>query len=170
MDLLRYLCHKLMYYRYLWTCFPTGSAGKESTCNAWDTGDGGSIPGSRRSPVGGYGNLHQYSCLENPTDRGAWWAIVHGVAKSQIRLKWLCMHIRWENWSSKMKWLLQDGCGGLCAPAGNAGQAGGGKQAGKEQWAPGLFSPVAAPHSVQQDPEWAPECAGQSQRKVNSLS
>ena len=43
--------------------------------------DLGSIPGSRRSPGGGNGNPLQYSCLENPMDRGAWWATVHGVAK-----------------------------------------------------------------------------------------
>ena len=41
-----------------------------------------SIPGSERSPGGGHGNLPQYSCLENPMDRGAWWATVHGVAWS----------------------------------------------------------------------------------------
>ena len=66
--------------------FPNGSAGKESICNAGDTGDAGLIPGSGRSPAGGNGNPLQYSCLENPTDRGAWWAIVHGVTKSQTRL------------------------------------------------------------------------------------
>ena len=49
-------------------------------------GDMGSIPGAGRSPGEGSGNPLQYSCLENPTDRGAWWAIVHGVAKSQTRL------------------------------------------------------------------------------------
>ena len=46
-----------------------------------NAGDGGSIPGSGRSPGEGNGNLLQYSCLENPMDRGAWRAIVHGVAK-----------------------------------------------------------------------------------------
>ena len=53
----------------------------ESACSA---GDRGSIPGSGRSPGEGHGNPLQYSCLENPMDRGAWWATVHGVAKSQI--------------------------------------------------------------------------------------
>ena len=48
----------------------------------------GLIPGWGRSPGGGYGNPLQYSCLENPMNRGAWWATVHGVAKSQTRLKW----------------------------------------------------------------------------------
>ena len=55
--------------------FPGGSDGKESTCN---TGDLGSVPGSGRSPAEGHGNPLQYSCLENPMDRGAWWATVHG--------------------------------------------------------------------------------------------
>ena len=45
--------------------------------------DAGSIPRSRRSPGGGHGNPLQYSCLENPMDKEAWWATVHGVAKSQ---------------------------------------------------------------------------------------
>ena len=52
-------------------------------CNA---GDLGSIPGSGRSPGEGNGNPLQYSCLENPMDRGAWWATVHGVAKSRTQL------------------------------------------------------------------------------------
>ena len=50
--------------------------------NAGDARDVGLIPGSGRSPGGGHGNSHQYSCLENPMDRGAWLATVHGVAKS----------------------------------------------------------------------------------------
>ena len=60
--------------------FPGGSNGKESVCNA---GDQGSIPGSVRSPGEENGNPLQYSCLENSTERGAWWAIVHRVAKNQ---------------------------------------------------------------------------------------
>ena len=62
--------------------FPGGSDGKESACNA---GDLGLIPGLGRSPGEGKGYPLQYSCLETPTDRGAWWAAVHGVAKSQTR-------------------------------------------------------------------------------------
>ena len=58
-------------------------SGKESACSVGDTGDMSSIPGSERSLGGGNGNPLQYSCLENPKDRGAWWAIVHRVAKSQ---------------------------------------------------------------------------------------
>ena len=60
--------------------FPGGSDGKESACNA---GDLGSIPGLGRSPGEGIGYPLQYSGLENFMDRGAWWATVHGVAKSQ---------------------------------------------------------------------------------------
>ena len=66
--------------------FLSGSAGKESTGNAGDSGDTGSIPGLGRSPGGGNGNPLQYSCLENSMDRGDWWVTVHGVTKSQIRL------------------------------------------------------------------------------------
>ena len=54
------------------------SVGKESVFNA---GDPGSIPGWGRSPGEGNGNPLQYSCLENPMDRGAWWAAVHGVTR-----------------------------------------------------------------------------------------
>ena len=48
--------------------------------------DTGSVSGSGRSPGGGNGNPLQYSCLANPKDRGAWWATVHGLAKSQTQL------------------------------------------------------------------------------------
>ena len=58
--------------------FPGGSEGKESACNA---GDPVSIP--ERSPEGGNGYPLQYSCCDNPMDRGAWWDTVHGVAKSR---------------------------------------------------------------------------------------
>ena len=50
--------------------------------NAEDLRDGGSVLGLERSPGGGHGNTLQYSCLENPMDRGAQWATVHGVTKS----------------------------------------------------------------------------------------
>ena len=63
---------------------PSGLDEKESTCSA---GDGGSIPGSGRPPGEGNGNPLQYSCLENPMDRGAWWATVHGVAKTWTGLR-----------------------------------------------------------------------------------
>ena len=64
---------------------PWWLSGKESTCNA---GDAGSIPQSGRSPGGGDGNPLQYSCLENPLDRGAYSATVHGVTESWTWLKW----------------------------------------------------------------------------------
>ena len=60
---------------------------KNPPANAGDVRDASSIPGLGRSPGEGHGNPLQYSCLENPMDRGAWWATVHGVAKSQTRLK-----------------------------------------------------------------------------------
>ena len=63
--------------------FYSGSDGKAFACNA---GDPGLIPGSGRSPEEGNGNPLQYSGLENSMDGGAWWAIVHGVAKSRIQL------------------------------------------------------------------------------------
>ena len=57
---------------------------KNPPANAGDIRDGGSIPGSGRFPGGGNGNSLQHSCLENPMDKGAWCATVHGVAKSWI--------------------------------------------------------------------------------------
>ena len=63
--------------------FPGGAVVKNSPANAGKAGDMASIPGSGRSPGEGKGYPLQYSCLENSMDRGAWWAIVHGVAKSQ---------------------------------------------------------------------------------------
>ena len=65
---------------------------KNPPANAGDIRDTGWTPGSRRSPEGGLGNPLQYSCLENPIDRGAWWAMVHRVAKSRTRLKLLSTH------------------------------------------------------------------------------
>ena len=70
---------QLVYHRG----FPGGSDGKESNCNA---GDLGSIPGLARSPGGGHVNPLQYAWLEKSIDRGAWWATVNGVTKSQTQL------------------------------------------------------------------------------------
>ena len=61
--------------------FPGGSDSEESACNVEDLG---SIPGLGRSLGEGYGNPLQYSCLENPVDRGAWWATVHEVSESDM--------------------------------------------------------------------------------------
>ena len=74
-DIYTLLCIKLG--------FPGGSDGKESACSA---GDPGSTPGSGRSPGEGNGKPLQYLCLENPMDREAWRAAVHGIAKHQARL------------------------------------------------------------------------------------
>ena len=67
------------------SCSP-GLSGSEVKASACSAGDLGSISGSGRSPGEGNGNPFQYSCLENPMDGGAWWATVHGVAKSRTRL------------------------------------------------------------------------------------
>ena len=64
---------------------------KNPPADAGDIRDTGSISGSGRFPGGGHGNPPQYSCLGNPMNRGTWWAIVHGVAKSQTQLKQLSM-------------------------------------------------------------------------------
>ena len=63
--------------------FPSGSVVKNLACNA---GDLALIPVLGRSPGGGHGSPLQYSFLENPMDRGAWWATVHGVTKSRTQL------------------------------------------------------------------------------------
>ena len=70
-------------------------SGKESVCHEGDTGDAVSIPGLGRSPGGGNGNPLQYSCLETPMDRGAWWATVRGVTESDMpeATEHACMHV-----------------------------------------------------------------------------
>ena len=65
---------------------PGAAVVKNPPANAGDTGDKGLIPGSGKSPGEENGNALQYSRLENPMDGGAWWATVHGVAKSQTQL------------------------------------------------------------------------------------
>ena len=65
---------------------------KNLPSNAGDMRDVGLIPGLGRSPGGGHGNPLQYFCLENPMDRAAWWATVHGAAKSGTQLKLLGTH------------------------------------------------------------------------------
>ena len=64
--------------------FPDGAS---QMASAGDSKDLGSIPGLGRSPGGGHGNPLQYSCLENPVDRGSWWATVHRATKSWTQLK-----------------------------------------------------------------------------------
>ena len=74
-----YILFVYMSVIYIYIGFPGGSDGKESTCNA---GDLGLFPGLGSSPTEGNGYPLQYSCLENPMDRAAWQAVVHGVTKS----------------------------------------------------------------------------------------
>ena len=66
---------------------------KNPPAKAGDARDRGSVPGSGRSPGGGNGNPVQYSCLEDPRDRGTWWATVHGVANSWTGLRQLSMQM-----------------------------------------------------------------------------
>ena len=77
--------------------FRGSSGGQESACNA---GDPDLIPGSGRSPAGQHGNPLQYSCLENPMDREAWQATVHGVAELDVAEQ-LPLHTRF--FQSKMQ-------------------------------------------------------------------
>ena len=79
------ICWYLNHNSFYW--LPTWLSGKEPVCDAEDTGDPGSVTGWEKSPGGGHDNPLQYSCLENPMDRGAWWATVHGVTKSWTQMK-----------------------------------------------------------------------------------
>ena len=72
--------------------FPGGPEVKASACSA---GDPGSIPECGKSPGEGNGSPLQYSCLENPMEEGAWWATVHGVAKSRTRLSNFSYAVSW---------------------------------------------------------------------------
>ena len=91
-------------------CFPGGSVGRESACNTGNAGDIGWIPeqgvGGGRSPGVRHGNPLQYSCLENPTDRGAWRVTVHGVTKSRTRLKRLSRHTHAQWTGGRAAWVL----------------------------------------------------------------
>ena len=73
----------------------------ENTALPATAGDSGSFPGSGRSPAWGNGSPLQYSCLENARDRGAWWATVHGVAKSQTRLS--IQHTHTKQWTGNTR-------------------------------------------------------------------
>ena len=73
---------------------PPWLSGKKSSCSAGATGDRGSTPGSGKSPGG---IPLQHSCLENPMDRGAWWAIVHRVSKSRTQLSTHTVIDQFEN-------------------------------------------------------------------------
>ena len=82
---------RLIHTQIVWG-FPGGVVVKNPPANAGDERHAASILGSGRSLGEGHGNPLQYSCLENPMDREAWWATVHRVTKSQVRLKQLSMH------------------------------------------------------------------------------
>ena len=77
--------------RYTWAS-QVALVVKSLSVNAGDVRDAGSIPGSGRSPGGRHNNPLQYSCLENPMDRGAWQAVVHGITQSWTRLKQFSTH------------------------------------------------------------------------------
>ena len=83
-----------IYFSTLNIELPRWLGSKESACNAGDAGNTGSIPGSR-CPGGGHGNSLLYSCLKNLMDRGAWWATVYRVSKSQTWLKQLSKQAHW---------------------------------------------------------------------------
>ena len=83
-------CHCLLQFVKIWAPNYLGFPGGAS---AGDIRDTGSIPGSGKSTGGGHGNPLQYSCLENPMDRGAWWATAPGATKSPTQLKWLSTHV-----------------------------------------------------------------------------
>ena len=74
----------------------------ESACNVGVAEDAVLIPGSGRSPGGGHDNPPQYSCLDNPTDRGAWRATVHGVTKSQTRQDQVSTHAHDSNYDHRI--------------------------------------------------------------------
>ena len=80
--------------------FPDSSAGKESAHNA---GDPGLVPGSGSSPGEGNGNPLQYSCLENPMNRGALWATLHGGLKELDMTEWLLFHFRYYYYTHFIK-------------------------------------------------------------------
>ena len=92
-DFLRFLCRWILVLN-------TGFIGasqvalvvKNSPASAGDLRYAGSVPGLGRSPGEGHGNPFQYSCLETSVERGAWWATLHGVAKSWMRVKRLNVH------------------------------------------------------------------------------
>ena len=83
--------------------FPGGASIKNPPANSRGIKDVGLIPGSERSSGGGHGNPLQYSFLENPMDRGAWWATVCRVAKSWTQQKWLSSHAQQPNSLSKIR-------------------------------------------------------------------
>ena len=90
-----------------------------------DMKQAGVVPGSGRSPGGGHGNPLQYVCLENPMDRGGWWATVHRVAKSQTWLKRHGMQVK--SWWKSIGGRGNSKCRLLRGSEDEAGVAGGGQ-------------------------------------------
>ena len=89
--------------------FPGGSLVRNLPANAGAVRDLGLIPGSERSPGGGNGNLLQYSCLENPMDRGAWRATVHRIAESDSAdqlSRHACGFRRQVFWMQTLAWVF----------------------------------------------------------------
>ena len=84
--------HVIYWVLYWKWCFPGDASGKEPACQWRNIKDTGSIPGWGRSPGGGHGSPLQYSCLENPMDRGVRWATVQSVTKSQTQQQRLSTH------------------------------------------------------------------------------
>ena len=83
--------------------FPDDSDGKESSYN---TGHPGSIPESGRAFGEGHGNPLQYSCLENPRDRGAWWATVHGSQRVRCDWAFMCLIVLLSSLAASSRWCL----------------------------------------------------------------
>ena len=106
-----------MIYNFLYMTLPWASQEalvvKNLPVNTGDVRDLGSIPGLGRSSGGGHGHPVQYRWLESPVDRVAWQATVHGVTKSQTRLKWLRMHIH-ELYLVYKRVLVTQSCPTLC--------------------------------------------------------
>jgi len=92
--------------------FPAGSVIKTPSANARDERDAHSTPGSGRSPERGNSNPFQCSCLENSTDRGDWWATVHGVAESKHARMHKCMCVRGNKEGKDRKRVRAGGGGG----------------------------------------------------------
>ena len=82
----KHCCEKLKVFYYFNVAPQVVIVVKNPPANAGDSREAGYVPGLGRPPGGGYGNPLQYSCLENSMYRGAWWATVHGITKSQTQL------------------------------------------------------------------------------------
>ena len=144
-----------VFYHTVW--LPWWLSGKESACKAGAAGDTGSITGVRRSLGGEHGNLLQYSCLENPMDRGAWQAAVHGVAKSWTWLKWLST---WQNRLNKRR------------KRERAGGSGAQRVGGGIWWSeviPCSSQPLPSFHLLGRFGDWH-HAAGQKMRAIRGLS